>query len=81
MMTFKTDFGIGTDCVVILSYPYFKDHTYSVLTFEPQHEKTYLLTRVLNKDSDQTVHVHSLIRVFVLCIKKLCILGYSKCAQ
>ena len=39
---------------------------------EPQHIKTYLLSCAPNEDSD----LRSLIRVFVIRRKKLCILGY-----
>ena len=34
-----------------------------------------------SEDSNQPAHPHSLLRVFVVCMKKLCILGYPKCAQ
>ena len=34
-----------------------------------------------NKDSNQPVHPRSLISVFVICMKKLCIFGYPKCAK
>ena len=44
---------------------------------EPQRENTYLLPCTPNKDSNQSVHQRSLITV----LKKLCILGYAKCAQ
>ena len=30
-------------------------------------------------NSNQPAHPHSLIRVFAVCMKKLCILGYPKC--
>ena len=49
---------------------------YLQLLFDPQHEETYRLTCAPNKDSDQTAHPRSLIRVFVVRMKKLCILGY-----
>ena len=45
---------------------------------EPQREKTYLQTCAPNEDSNQTAHPRSLIRVFVIRMKKLCILGYPK---
>ena len=48
---------------------------------ELQCEKTYLLTCASNKDSNQPAHLHSLIRVFIICMKKLCIIGYPKYAQ
>ena len=52
--------------------------------------KIFFLTIVKNltglkcapsKDSDQPAHSHSRIRVFVICRKNHCILGYPKCAQ
>ena len=43
--------------------------------------KKYLLTCEPNVDSDQTAHTRSLIRVFVVRMKKLCILNYPKCAK
>ena len=46
---------------------------------ELQHEKVYLLTCAPNEDSDQTAHLRSLIWVFVVLMKKLCILGNPKC--
>ena len=49
--------------------------------FEPQREKTYLVTCGPNEDSNQPAHPRSLIRVFVVRLKKLCILGYPKCAM
>ena len=45
---------------------------------KPQREKTNLLTGVPNEDSDQPEHSRSLIRVFIVRTKKLCILGYPK---
>ena len=41
----------------------------------------YLLTFAPNEDSNQPAHPRSLIRVFVVHMKKHCILGYSKCTQ
>ena len=49
---------------------------------EPQRLKMYFLTP--NQDSDQSAHSRSLIRVFVVHMKKLCAalkLGYPNCAQ
>ena len=40
----------------------------------PEREKTYLLTCASNKDSNQIAHPRSLIRVFVVRMKKLCFL-------
>ena len=45
------------------------------------YEKIYLRTSAPNEDSNQPVHSHSLIRVFVVGRKKLCILGHPKCTQ
>ena len=39
----------------------------------------YFLKDAPNEDSNQTVHPHSLIRVFVGHMKKCGILGYPKC--
>ena len=51
------------------TFPYYSDRN------EPQREKTYLLTCVCSsKDAVQPANPHSLIRVFVVCMKKLCIL-------
>ena len=47
----------------------------------PQCEKTCLLTCAPSEDSNQPAHSRSLIRVFVVRVKKLCILGYPKCFQ
>ena len=48
---------------------------------EPQHVKTYNRIFAPNENSNQPAYPRSLIRVFVLRMKKLCILGYPKCAQ
>ena len=39
------------------------------------------LWRAPNEHSNQPAHARSLIRVFVVRTKKLCILGYPKCSQ
>ena len=39
-------------------------------THEPQCEETYLLIYASNEDSNQAAHLHSLIRVFVVHMKK-----------
>ena len=44
-------------------------------------KKMYLLTCAPNGDSNQPVHLNSLIKVFIACMKKLCILGNAKCTQ
>ena len=46
--------------------------------YEPQRKKTYLLACAPNEDSNQPAHPRNLIRVFVVRMKKLCILGYPK---
>ena len=43
--------------------------------------RQYLRTCVFNKDSDQPVHLHSPVKVFVVHRNKLCNLGYRKCAK
>ena len=48
---------------------------------EPQRELTYLLTSALNEDSNQPAHPHSLISVFVICMKKRCLTGCPTCVQ
>ena len=47
----------------------------------PQLEKTYFLMCAPNDDSDQPAHPRSLISVFVVHVKKLCVLDYLKCAR
>ena len=49
--------------------------------YEPEWEKTYLLTYSPNEDSNQPARLRSLIRVFVVRMKKLGTLGHPKCAQ
>ena len=48
--------------------------------FGPKCEQTYLLACAPNEDSNQPAHPLSLIRVFVVRIKKLSIILYPKCA-
>ena len=48
---------------------------------ELKREKTYLLTCASNEDSNQPAHPRSLIRVFIVRMRKLFILGYPKWAQ
>ena len=55
--------------------------TTGVSVYKPQRDETYLLTCVTNKDSNQPAHLRSLIRVFVVHMKTLCVLGDPKCAQ
>ena len=52
---------------------------YYVKANDPQRGKMYLLTYTPNKDKS-ALHPRSLIRVFVVRMKKCCILGYPKCA-
>ena len=46
--------------------------------FEPAHNKTYNKTYATSEDSDQPVHLHSLLRVFTDCMCLLQPPGYSK---
>ena len=46
-----------------------------------RNEKIYFLICVPNEDSNQPAQPHSLTRVFVVRMKKLCIIGYLKCTQ
>ena len=41
----------------------------------------YHLTCASNPDSNQPTHPFNLIRVFVVCVKKNCIISYSKCVH
>ena len=41
----------------------------------------YLLTCATNEDSNQPAHPRSLIRAFVVRMKKFCIISYPKCAM
>ena len=50
-------------------------------TLEPQRGKTYFLTCVPNEGLDQHAPPRSLTRVFVVRMKKFCILGYPKDAE
>ena len=43
---------------------------------DPQRPKTYLLTCAPNDNANQLAHPNSLIRVFIVRMKQLCILGY-----
>ena len=57
-----------------------ENHTMVIVTRYQEREKTYLLKCTPNEDSNQLAHPRSLIRVFVVRMKKLCILGYPKYA-
>ena len=48
---------------------------------ESQRVQTYLLTCAPNEDSDQPAHSRSLIRVFIVRMKKLCVLVLPNCAH
>ena len=48
---------------------------------EHLRQKTYLLTYAPNEDSDQTAHPRSLIWVFVVRMKEVCIIDYPRYAQ
>ena len=52
-----------------------------VSIFEPKRQKTYLLQCIPNKDFNQPAHPRSLIKVFVVHMKKICFLGYPKGTQ
>ena len=45
----------------------------------PEREKTFTLTCARKEDSNKPAHPHSLIRIFVVRMKKICILGYPEC--
>ena len=45
------------------------------------NEKMYLLTCVPNEDSNQPALLHSMISVFVVCMKKFCIPDFPECCQ
>ena len=47
-----------------------------VATFELPHDKTHKMTFEPSEDSDQPVHLPSLIRVFAVRMKKLWVLSY-----
>ena len=49
--------------------------------YEPQQEKTYLLTFAPNEDSNQSAHSGSLIKEFIVSKKKFYIFGYPKGVQ
>ena len=51
------------------------------LIYESLSEKKYLLTCASNEDSNQPAHPRSLIRAFVVRMKKPCIPGFPKCDQ
>ena len=51
------------------------------ILYKPQRGKPYPLKCAPNEDSGQPAYPRSLIRAFVVRMKKLCITGYPKCAQ
>ena len=58
--------------IMILSF------TCLLTVFEPAHDKTYKKTCATSEDSDQPVHVHSLISIFAGCTCLLQPQGYPK---
>ena len=50
----------------------------AIVNAVPNYMKMYLLTCVPNKDLNQPVHPHSLNRIFIVFMKKLCIVGIQK---
>ena len=61
--------------------PYFSGYGLYVKIHKPQRDKTYRLIGAPNDDSNQPAHPRSLIRAFVVRVKKCCIRNYSKCTQ
>ena len=53
----------------------------TAFTYEPWRAKTYRLTCSPNNHSNQHAHLRSLIRAFIVRMKKLCIRWYPKCAK
>ena len=51
------------------------------LKYESVHDKTYKMACVPSEDSEQPGHLLSLIRVFVVCMKKAWVLSYPLSAQ
>ena len=68
-------------CVEFSFSPYNATGNFWSKLSELQRGKTHLLICAPKEDSNQTAHLRSLIRVFVVRMKKLCILSYPKCAQ
>ena len=56
---------------------------YSIMTIYPILKFKFMkfLTCAPNEDSNQPAHPRCPIRVFIVRMKKLCVLGYPKCAQ
>ena len=52
-----------------------------ILKYEPQNDKTNKMTCESSEDSDQPGHPPSLIRVFTVGMKKVCVLSYPLSAQ
>ena len=57
------------------------DWVNNIRRYKLQRVKMYLLTWSPNEDSNKPAHLRSLIRLFVICMKKLCKFGFLKCAQ
>ena len=72
---FLTILDIGNPYVPTRSLPSLPTYVHTQNLNAPQREKTCFLTYADKKDSDQTAHARSLIRVFVVRVKKLGI-GY-----
>ena len=51
---------------------------YSIIKYEPEHNKTYNKTSVTSEDSHQPTHLCSLIRIFTDHMCLLQYLGYPK---
>ena len=64
------------DVIFVRKRPRQVMHSVGIYVYETQSESTYLLTCASNEDSDQPPHLHSLVRVFVVRMKKHCILRY-----
>ena len=56
-------------------------HFQYIFTFDPAHDKTYKMTCVSSKDSDHPGHPPSLIRVFIVRMKKPWVLSYPLSTQ
>ena len=57
------------------------DEAFAIQTYELQHKKIYFPTCTPNKDTNQPAHLYSLSTAFIVRMKKLCILFYTKCPK
>ena len=84
--------GLAIIPFLILLLSHFFTHKYKGLEHAHTNVFTYsiywtptwenvLLTCASNKDSNQSAHPRSLIRILSVRMKKLCVLRYPKCAQ